>query len=210
MKKLLGFIFIVFFGITTSTFAAPFTYTFSGTISHILDDAGAAAVAGISVGDSVSYTFLIDRARDPIEMYYDGSLNPNLIDSPPSRDYFYVDLLSGSLIDEVNGGSFDSAGDIAVYKEGLELDSPAGQGVIFLTGSDDNFIRLEGGLDLWTIGSIVNVEETAFDENVFYTTVTSQNLTLTNISAVPVPAAVWLFGTGLLGIFGFNYRKNKA
>lgn len=30
------------------------------------------------------------------------------------------------------------------------------------------------------------------------------------ISEVPVPAAVWLFGTALLGFVGYNRRKNKA
>ncbi|PVV11860.1 MAG: hypothetical protein B6D72_09410 [gamma proteobacterium symbiont of Ctena orbiculata] len=31
-----------------------------------------------------------------------------------------------------------------------------------------------------------------------------------SISAVPIPAAAWLFGTGLLGLIGFNARKKKA
>ena len=35
------------------------------------------------------------------------------------------------------------------------------------------------------------------------------NYTLKVISAVPVPAAVWLFGTALVGLFGFG-RKSKA
>ena len=28
-----------------------------------------------------------------------------------------------------------------------------------------------------------------------------------DISAVPVPGAIWLFGSGLLGLFGINRRK---
>ncbi len=31
-----------------------------------------------------------------------------------------------------------------------------------------------------------------------------------DISSVPVPAAVWLFGSGLLGLIGFATRKNKC
>ena len=31
-----------------------------------------------------------------------------------------------------------------------------------------------------------------------------------NISAVPVPAAVWLFGSGLLGLVGISRRKKEA
>jgi len=37
------------------------------------------------------------------------------------------------------------------------------------------------------------------------------NLTVNSISAVPVPAAIWLFGSGLLGLLGVGYqRKLKA
>ena len=30
------------------------------------------------------------------------------------------------------------------------------------------------------------------------------------ISAVPVPAAIWLFGTAILGLVGFNRRKSAT
>ena len=42
---------------------------------------------------------------------------------------------------------------------------------------------------------------------------TGSGLTLTSLidtSAVPVPGAVWLFGTALVGLFGFGKRKNSA
>jgi hypothetical protein len=34
------------------------------------------------------------------------------------------------------------------------------------------------------------------------------SVTLTSINPVPVPAAIWLFGTGLVGLFGFVRRKH--
>lgn len=40
--------------------------------------------------------------------------------------------------------------------------------------------------------------------------VTGTNLVMvTNVSAVPVPAAAWLFGSGLLGLIGLGCRKRK-
>ena len=33
--------------------------------------------------------------------------------------------------------------------------------------------------------------------------------TYSDVSAVPVPAAVWLFGTGVLGLVGVGRRKNS-
>lgn len=38
--------------------------------------------------------------------------------------------------------------------------------------------------------------------------ITGANLVMvTNVAAVPVPAAVWLFGSGLLGLIGFARKK---
>ena len=33
---------------------------------------------------------------------------------------------------------------------------------------------------------------------------------LRDISPVPVPAAIWLFGTGILGLIGFSKRRRAA
>jgi hypothetical protein len=33
------------------------------------------------------------------------------------------------------------------------------------------------------------------------------NSTLTNVSSVPLPGAIWLFGSALLGFFGFSSRR---
>ncbi len=34
------------------------------------------------------------------------------------------------------------------------------------------------------------------------------NLEIDSVSAVPVPAAIWLFGTALVGLVGFSRRKS--
>jgi len=41
-----------------------------------------------------------------------------------------------------------------------------------------------------------------------YFTIESAAKTPTNINAVPLPAAVWLFGSGLIGLIGMARRKN--
>ena len=36
------------------------------------------------------------------------------------------------------------------------------------------------------------------------------NLTFQAVSPVPVPAAIWLFGTGIIGLIGFSKRRKAA
>ena len=43
----------------------------------------------------------------------------------------------------------------------------------------------------------------------FYSNFDFTNITVTNVSAVPVPAAVWLFGSGLLGLASITRRKSR-
>ncbi|MEW8469716.1 MAG: hypothetical protein AB2637_14380 [Candidatus Thiodiazotropha sp.] len=204
MKKILGFFLVAFVGISTTAFAAPFTYTFTGTITSIDDDAGAANTAGIALGDSVSYTFLIDRAREGRETRNAGSYN--LLADNGAYDTFFADLLSGSVIDEVNGGFYNNPGDIAEYNSGSERLNDGYH--TFFGGSDNNTINLE--FFNLGVGSSAMVTEYAFNNAGLFTTVISNDLSLTGVSPVPVPAAVWLFGSGLLGLIGLNYRKNKA
>lgn len=40
-------------------------------------------------------------------------------------------------------------------------------------------------------------------------TVDTLNISVTGVSAVPVPAAAWLFGSGLIGLFGFARKKSS-
>jgi hypothetical protein len=42
------------------------------------------------------------------------------------------------------------------------------------------------------------------------TSFTYADWTLSNVGVVPVPAAVWLFGTGILGLIGFSKRRKAA
>jgi len=52
-----------------------------------------------------------------------------------------------------------------------------------------------------------------FDETIVDGVFTDPNFTLTMtatpVSAVPVPAAVWLFGSGLLGMVGIARRRKS-
>ncbi|MEW8521368.1 MAG: VPLPA-CTERM sorting domain-containing protein, partial [Candidatus Thiodiazotropha sp.] len=73
------------------------------------------------------------------------------------------------------------------------------------------FIQITSSLDidLWSVGLYVSGMEVASNAIGNQTLVIS-NLRLSNIVPVPIPAAAWLFVSGLLGLFGFNRRKSKT
>ncbi|WP_442497046.1 hypothetical protein [Methylobacter sp. sgz302048] len=66
-----------------------------------------------------------------------------------------------------------------------------------------SFTALSDFSDLKFIAS--NHTDTAFNSTLFIDNVSSGS-----VSAVPVPAAVWLFGSGVLGLLGFNRKRSQS
>jgi hypothetical protein len=73
-----------------------------------------------------------------------------------------------------------------------------------------------GILEIYTSGSVKDYDDWGDISNLdqFAPGGSSPNaldlLIYKDVSAVPVPAAVWLFGTALIGLVGFGKRKSKA
>ena len=74
---------------------------------------------------------------------------------------------------------------------GLTIDTNISGWASTLAVFGDDFVTLNWGGLFWTA-------DTYFDVAL-----------KTNHSVVPVPAAVWLFGTALIGLVGFSKRKSK-
>ncbi len=54
------------------------------------------------------------------------------------------------------------------------------------------------------------VGELTFDnDGNLYTIDNVDNLSIIKLSAVPIPAAIWLFGSGLIGLIGIARRKRS-
>jgi len=60
--------------------------------------------------------------------------------------------------------------------------------------------------DLTFVGNQLTVNT----EGLFFDTSTFARINLASTSAVPIPAATWLFGSGLLGLIGMARRKKAA
>jgi len=91
------------------------------------------------------------------------------------------------------------AGNVVLYIDGITQSTNATQG----SGYTTTFIGKNPGFGEFFDGRIDNV----FFYDEVLGTAALDNIRLNGISAVPVPAAVWLFGSGLLGLMGVARRK---
>lgn len=104
--------------------------------------------------------------------------------------------------DGASGGTLDMSG-WYVHWNDVQIDMSSG-GTAALTCSTAN---CDGGTYTATYAAVVPNDGTTNFGNVNYTLNLQGTITP---SAVPVPAAVWLFGSGLLGLVGVARRRKAA
>ena len=75
-----------------------------------------------------------------------------------------------------------------------------------LTGSDNFILGLNDGSGWISDSAVVSLGANAYS----VTFGTGANVIEVDVQIVPVPAAVWLFGSGLLGLVGIARRKKAA
>ncbi len=104
-----------------------------------------------------------------------------------------------------NSLSFDAGSVSFTQADDVDFGAGLGPNLMFSNGSFSGFDFLaEFGLT----GSFSSVD-LLFDagDDSFYTLYVTGSWTSYTVSAVPVPAAVWLFGSGLLGLVGVARRR---
>lgn len=200
MKKMFGLALVVLMGLTTNSFAAMVTETWSAYITGFSSN-----VDTFTVGEQIQWSVTFNDEQHTSHKYWDsdGSVSQTL-NWPPfngTSGYNYASdatfdfnniftrLLGGDLINDSTDQHFGWAtnytfvsGEIN-HRQQYGLDSMS----LFLQNGGGNFSL--AGID-------TGFRQISFDS--------------ASISPVPIPAAVWLFGTGLLGLLGLSYRKNKV
>jgi len=138
----------------------------------------------------------------------DGPLNPN--DGPNGGEVYTSIRFGGqagynfsSAITSISflWGSVDDYNNIAFFLDGIQVDQLSGLDVITQLGVNNHEATIN-----------INIMANAFDRVVFSSTDNAFEIDNLQVSVVPLPAALPLYGAGvaLLGFMGWRKRKNAA
>ncbi len=186
--------------------AAFYVYTFQGTISSINLDNGGLIGTNYQVGDSVEYKVAIDFDADGY-IKNANLTDPTIQSDTATLDRFYADFISGDII---QGDDNFQGAEVEEYNFGNNYLN-ADQGAIYV-GTYNSYLTIydlqdvvdweegESTFDAYTLGYNTSNEQSKF---------TIFNMTLTDITPVPVPGAIWLLCSGLLGLAGLKRKLNK-
>jgi len=219
----------IILAISTNVNAASSYYTFEGYIDNFgSDPSGEATSAGLGRFSPVSYTVEIDFSGTGSRTLQDNTTE-YLSDSTGniygwySTDYFYASLiesshplLSPAISYTVSAGISDDVIESNYGYSSTTTKTVIIDGVSSIGYNYGGSLALVDSLNIqsqhkliqdWGIGDEVQGLYTYGDwSNDTYTSF-GTNLTLTNISPVPLPASIWFFGSGLIGLIGVARRK---
>lgn len=206
-------------------------YTFEGTVSNMDNEIGFNSIenSNIKIGDNVKYIFEVDYYADGTYKYANGQIEyiddvsgVNYDNSPFTHNYFYAKLLTPHYL---QNSYIPQGNDIIEIIRGSETVSSLTGTYSSLVGGAEHLQTLVRSIkDLafneWIIGTEfigaeysnnhgdINVD---FLQDVLISSLTLTSISDTNpVSAVPIPPAIWLFGTVMLGVMGYKRKLQKT
>ncbi len=230
-KSLLSAVNVCIFTIVSSAASAA-TFNYSGTLEHIFVDNGTGAYAGAMIGDTYFGVYTTENSvndvtpilpclNDECEYAFSG---PSIISGISNGTVTKSGTDSLVAIWDEYNLEHDDADDINVlsgisWSVGTPLDGWLGDA--FLDDGSQmeiGFISLDTSLysnrDYRALPPDPSSTDLAFftiEEFDSLGNTTFLGLGRLNaVQVVPIPAAAWLFGSGLLGLIGFSKRKKAA
>lgn len=213
--------------VSTSLKAA--TIVFAGTLGFIEVDNGSSFHSDFSVGDNFFGHFVIgDSSSDAgsIDIIAPTAIGYNFIGAPPYSAAIIDDLVTSITVGvgtSVGIGDNDGMGDDTFF-----LNNLYGTVIPYETISDTWDVSSSNGFNSFGL-ILYSLDTGAFsgldyqilpyaleqaDYAMFYIEDTDSTGTtylatgfLTSVTVVPIPPAVWLFGSGLIGLIGIARRK---
>ena len=201
-KKLLA---LALVAATSPAFASNFTVDFektwdfsNGDVNEYYNGGGAAdsSTGGANLG--VSFVNVSGLSNDSLTTYYSNA--PSILGVAYAHDTAFINVAAG--VD--NALLFSYSSETAVTSAVTAWTGLNGTGT--LLGSFDLAANSSSAYEGWT-ATTFNFIGTA--QSFDLTTAGANFVALDNISAVPVPAAAWLFGSAL-AMFGAVRRRGKA
>lgn len=210
-------------GYSTSSIFASYSTTYKGATGLDFDDLGGLYVSERSVDGDAGIIRKVDVATQTLtgDVMAFANHRPTGVDADASGNVYYsgrkqsdstwgkifeIDSTAtrSTLIDNTPGTgiALDTSGNIFIS-------TPQRTGLPLLANS----IYMYNPADLLSPLLIATFDqrggELTFDAAGNLYMVAQDQLSIVKLSSVPVPAAVWLFGSGLLGLMGMARRKKK-
>jgi len=227
--RFLSVLMITFFT-STSANAAPVTIKFSGSITDIFIDNGSARYSGLSIGDAFTGGFTygsieadatLPAALFPSNAYWEfdgGAFGANITNGIIPTDNSFVeiamtnkdsmdietasflnpftsvDLSAGWLFDEWGASTFSNSSNIGFGISLISVDASFYSNLSYQSIPPATFNN-----DI----AVFYIQELDVNGNLIFETFG----TLNTVSSVPLPAAFWLFVSGLAGIIPLFKRR---
>jgi hypothetical protein len=201
IKSLLAVSVLAAAGAANAASVATFDVTVSGTISGALSGTlNGTGTATLDDGGAYTQNAVIHSV-----------IGPGLSDVNLDSTTIYSGTLTGNSLAWTTGTNLINSCTIVTPGQPLNTVTCAGAqpGVTKPSTVDQNPIVF----GITSVGDVTTITGTSFDSVNNITQATTFTLTATSVPgapAVPVPAAAWLFGSGLLGLAGTARRRRAA
>ena len=216
---------VVSFGAQAAAIVIDFSALIAGGTDPADNVTGTYLAAGISNGDTITGTFIFDN---------DAAVASSSNTSANVSEFEFTGSPYGASISLDSGYGFNSDPQITVEVQNDKFIDGSGVNGHVASGTYDvvGLFGLIGTEEEWTINILADTDwftdaldipdtlPVTYDVflqaddydfsgiNSLGTVLTSFNQDSVSVSVIPIPASVWLFGTGLVSLLGIIRRKN--